>query len=62
MWLFGWMLQVYCMYHREFDWAWVCWGVTCQCQQEHAYIESGEFAWSCCITKLSVGDRKKRML
>ena len=47
---------------REFDWAWVCWGVICQCQQEHACIESGEFAWSCCITKLPVGGRKKRML
>ena len=40
---------------REFDWAWVCLGVICQCQQE-----SGEFAWSCCITKLFVGDRKHR--
>ena len=46
----------------NFNWAWVCWGVICQCQQEHTYIESGEFAWSCFITKLSVSDRKERML
>ena len=45
-WLFGWMVQVIACTTREFDWAWVCLGVICQCQQEHAYIESDEFAWS----------------